>query len=70
MSETYQSKQEHRQRLLESLPASLRPHVSVRNIEAVVALSQQAQARLLEAIQDGLKRLPRAIEQLRADPDT
>jgi len=70
MSETYQSKQGRRQRLLESLPVSLRPHVSVRNIEAVVALSPQAQARLLEAIQAGLKRLPRAIEQLRADPDT
>ena len=70
MSETYQSKQERRQRLLESLPAGLRPHVSVRNIEAVAALSTQAQARLLEAIQAGLKRLPRAIEQLRVDPDT
>lgn len=70
MSETYQSKQERRQRLLESLPVSLRPHVSVRNIEAVAALSTLAQARLLEAIQAGLKRLPRAIEQLRANPDT
>lgn len=70
MSETYQSKQERRQRLLESLPASLRPHVSVRNIEAVAALSTQAQASLLEAIQAGLKRLPRAIDQLRANPDT
>ena len=70
MSETYQSKQERRQRLLESLPVSLRPHVSVRNIEAVAALSTQAQAHLLEAMQAGLKRLPRAIEQLRANPDT
>lgn len=70
MSETYQSKQERRQRLLESLPAELRPHVSVRNIEAVAALASQAQARLLEALQAGLKRLPRAIEQLRADPNT
>lgn len=70
MSETYQSKQERRQRLLKSLPEGLRPHVSVRNIEAVAALSTQAQASLLEAIQAGLKRLPRAIDQLRADPDT
>lgn len=70
MSESYQSKQERRQRLLESLPVDLRPHVSVRNIEAVAALSTQAQSRLLEAIQSGLKRLPRAIEQLRADPET
>ena len=70
MSESYQSKQERRQRLLESLPEGLRPHVSIRNIEAVAALSTQAQARLLEAVQAGLKRLPRAIEQLRADPET
>jgi hypothetical protein len=70
MSETYQSKQERRKRLVESLPASLRPHISVRNIDAVAALSSQAQARLVEAIQAGLKRLPRPIEQLRADPDT
>ncbi|MCL4528169.1 MAG: hypothetical protein M1282_02005 [Chloroflexi bacterium] len=70
MSESYQSKQERRQRLSESLPEGLRPHVSVRNIEAVAALSTQAQNNLLEAIQAGLKRLPRAIEQLRADPNT
>jgi hypothetical protein len=70
MSESYQSKQERRQRLLESMPEGLRPHVSVRNIEAVAALSPQAQTRLLEAIQAGLKRLPRAIEQLRVDPQT
>ena len=70
MSESYQSKQERRQRLLESLPEGLRQHVSVRNIEAVAALSPQAQTRLLEAVQAGLKRLPRAIEQLRADPQT
>jgi hypothetical protein len=70
MSETYQSKQERRQRLLESLPEGLRPHVSVRNIEAVAALTTQAQVRLLEAVQAGLKRLPRAIEQLRAAPQT
>ncbi len=70
MSESYQSKQERRQRLLESMPEGLRPHVSVRNIEAVAALSPQAQTRLLETVQAGLKRLPRAIEQLRADPQT
>ena len=56
MSETYQSKQERRQRLLESLPEGLRPHVSIRNIEAVAALSTQVQTRLLEAVQAGLKR--------------
>jgi hypothetical protein len=70
MSETYQSKRERWQRLKEALPASLRPHVSLRNVEAVSSLSIDAQFRLLEAIQAGLKRLPRAIEQLKANPDT
>lgn len=70
MSETYQSKQERRRRLREGLPAGLREHVSLRNVEAVAVLPLQAQARLLEAVQAGMKRLPRAIEQLCADPDT
>ncbi len=70
MSETYQSKRERRQRMLEALPVGLREHVSLRNVEAVAALSPQAQMRLLEAIQVGLTRLPRAIEQLRTDPET
>ncbi len=70
MSETYQSKRERRQRMLEALPAELREHVSLRNVEAVAALSSQAQLRLFEAIQAGLTRLPRAIEQLRKDPQT
>ena len=70
MSETYQSKRERRQRMLEALPHDLREHIAQRNIEAVAALSTQAQARLLEAIQSGLKRLPHAIEQVRADPNT
>jgi hypothetical protein len=70
MSETYQSKRERRQRMLEALPAGLREYVSLRNVEAVAALSPQAQTRLLEAVQAGLKRLPRAVEQLRADPQT
>ncbi|MBN8655141.1 MAG: hypothetical protein J0M11_05325 [Anaerolineae bacterium] len=70
MSETYQSKRERRQRMLEALPVGLREHVSLRNVEAVAALSPQAQMRLLEAIQAGLTRLPRAIEQLRTDPET
>ena len=70
MSETYQSKRERWQRMQEALPADLRPHVSLRNVEAVNALTPQAQTRLLDAIQAGLKRLPRAIEQLKANPDT
>jgi hypothetical protein len=65
MSETYRSKRERWQRLLESLPAGLRDHVSLRNVEAVAALTPQAQA-----IQAGLKRLPRALEQLRRNPET
>ena len=70
MSENYQSKRERRQRILESLPAGLREQVSLRIAETVAALTPQAQERLLEAIQSGLKRLPRAVEQLRVNPDT
>ena len=70
MSETYRSKRERWQRLLESLPADLREHVSIRNVDAVASLTSQAQQRLAEAIQSGLKRLPRALEQLRDNPDT
>jgi len=70
MSETYQSKRERWQRMQEVLPANLRPHVSLRNVEAVAGLSPQAQTRLIEAIQAGLKRLPRAIEQLKVNPAT
>ena len=69
MSETYQSKRERWQRLLETLPVGLREQVSLRNVEAVAALPPQAQERLAEAIQAGLKRLPRAVEQLRVNPD-
>ncbi len=70
MSETYQSKRERWQRLLETLPVGLREQVSLRNVEAVAALPPQAQERLGEAIQAGLKRLPRAVEQLRVNPNT
>jgi len=70
MPENYQAKRERWQRLLESLPEGLREHVSLRNVESVAALTPPAQQRLLEAIQAGLKRLPRAVEQLRVNPDT
>ncbi len=70
MSETYQSKRERWQRLLETLPVGLREQVSLRNVEAVAALPSQAQERLVEAIQAGLKRLPRAVEQLRVNANT
>ncbi len=70
MSETYQSKRERRQRVLACLPLDLRKHVSLRNVEAVAALPPQAQARLMEGFQAGLKQLSRAVEQLRVDPDT
>ena len=69
MSETYKSKRERWQRLLEGLPSVLQEHVSLRNVEAVAALPPQAQGRLIEAIQAGLKRLPRALEQLQIDPN-
>lgn len=70
MTENYQAKRERWQRLLESLPIGLREHVSLRNVESVAALTPPAQQRLLEAIRAGLKRLPRAVEQLRINPDT
>jgi len=70
MSETYQSKRERWQRLLETLPAGLREQVSLRNVEAVAALTPQAQQRLAEAIGAGLKRLPHAVEQLEINPNT
>jgi hypothetical protein len=56
--------------VLASLPAEMRKHVSLRNVEAVAALTPQAQARLVEGFQAGLKQLSRAVEQLRVDPDT
>ncbi len=70
MSETYKSKRERWQRMLEALPEGLQKHISLRNVEAVTGLSPQAQIRLEEAIQAGLKRLPRAVEQLRVNPNT
>jgi hypothetical protein len=70
MSETYQSKRERWQRMLEALPVGLREHISLRNVEAVAGLTPQAQERLAEAIQAGLKRIPRAMEQLRERPNT
>ena len=70
MSETYRSKRERWGRMLESLPVGLREHVSLRNVEAVASLPPQAQERLVEALQAGLRRLPHAVEQLRLNPDT
>jgi hypothetical protein len=69
MSETYQSKRERWQRLMETLPVGLQGHVSLRNVEAVAALPRQAQERLALAIQGGLKRLPRAVVQLKINPN-
>ena len=69
MTETYASKRERWQKLLDALPASLRGHISLRNVEAVSGLSPQAQETLAQAIQIGLKRLPRAIELLESAPD-
>lgn len=70
MSETYHSKRERWQRLLATLPAALREHVSLRNVEAVAALPVPAQQRLAEAITAGLRRLPSAVEQLKINPET
>ena len=70
MSESYSSKRERWQRMLQSLPVGLREHVSLRNLERVASLTPAAQQRLSQAIQSGLRRLHPAIEQLTADPDT
>jgi hypothetical protein len=69
MTENYASKRERWQKLLDALPESLRGHISLRNVEAVSALSPQAQGTLAQAIQAGLKRLPRAIELLGKAPE-
>lgn len=69
MTETYASKRERWQKLLDALPANLRGHISLRNVESVSALTPQAQGTLAQAIQAGLKRLPRAIELLENAPD-
>jgi len=69
MSENYASKRERWQRLLDALPENLRGHISLRNVEAVSALSPEAQGTLAQAIQAGLKRLPRAIELLGKAPE-
>ena len=69
MSENYASKRERWQKLLDALPENLRGHISLRNVEAVSALSPQAQGTLAQAIQAGLKRLPRAIELLGKAPE-
>ena len=65
MTENYTSKRERWSKLLDALPESLRGHISLRNVEAVSALSAEAQQTLVQAIQSGLNRLPRAIEILR-----
>jgi hypothetical protein len=69
MTETYASKRERWQRLLDALPDNLRGHISLRNVEAVSALPPQAQQTLADSIQAGLKRLPRAVEILGQSPD-
>ena len=69
MTENYASKRERWQKLLDALPTSLRGHISLRNVETVSGLSPRAQETLSQAIQSGLKRLPRAIETLEKSPD-
>lgn len=68
MSETYQSKRKRWKRLQAELPDDLRPHVSLRNVEAVSKLTSDTQATLVEAIQAGLKSLPQAIKALQENP--
>ena len=68
MSETYQSKRKRWKRLQAELPDDLRPHISLRNVEAVSKLAPEVQARLTEAIEAGLKSLPQAIQALQENP--
>ena len=68
MTENYTSKRERWSKQIDALPESLRGHISLRNVEAVSALSPEAQQTLAQAIQAGLNRLPRAIETLRHNP--
>jgi hypothetical protein len=68
MTENYASKRERWQKELDALPDTLRGHISLRNVEAVSALSPHTQQTLAQAIQAGLTRLPRAIETLRNNP--
>ena len=68
MSETYQSKRKRWKRLQAELPDSLRPHVSLRNVEAVSKLTPDAQRTLAEAIEAGMQSLPQAIKALQENP--
>lgn len=68
MSETYQAKRKRWKRLQAELPDNLRPHISLRNVEAVSKLAPEVQARLTEAIEAGLKSLPQAIQALQKNP--
>lgn len=68
MSETYQSKRKRWKRLQEELPDDLRPHISLRNVEAVSKLAPDVQVRLAEAIQAGLRSLPQALKALQENP--
>jgi hypothetical protein len=68
MSETYQSKRKRWKRLQAELPDTLRPHISLRNVEAVSKLAPDVQIRLAEAIQAGLKSLPQSIQALQENP--
>lgn len=68
MSETYQAKRKRWKRLQAQLPKTLRPHISLRNVEAVSKLPPEAQSCLAEAIERGLKSLPKAIQALQENP--
>jgi hypothetical protein len=68
MSETYQSKRKRWKRLQAELPDDLRPHISLRNVDAVSKLPPHVQACLAEAIEFGLKSLPQAIKALQENP--
>jgi hypothetical protein len=64
---TYEQRRRRRQRLVEGLPPGLRGRIALRNVEAVAKLPPEAQGRLAEAIDAGV-RIPAAIGHLKENP--
>jgi hypothetical protein len=63
----YEQRRRRRQQLVEGLPPGLRGRIALRNVEAVAKLPPEAQRRLAEAIDTGV-RIPAAIAHLKRNP--
>lgn len=68
MTENYQAKRERMQRAQNNLPEGLHSRISLRNAEAVAALPLEAQSALMNALDQGLVKVGRAIELLNQNP--